>query len=139
MEVSGALSIFSCACFGGALMELLKWYQLRESPNLPQYAKSPFYWAITALMVLASGALALLYGIESRNAIMVLNIGISAPLIIRALAEARADLVSASNVPSPAGTPEPPWPRGFRKDRPPATESTRKRAEASVLSFLSWR
>jgi len=87
MTVSGLGPIFLLACFGGALAELLKWYGLRESPELPVYARSPFYWALTALMVIAGGGIAVLYGTDTKNAILVVQIGLSAPLLLRALAD----------------------------------------------------
>lgn len=86
MDISGFWSIFGIACGGGFLVELVKWWQLRESANFPAYSKSPVYWFLTVAMILAGGFLAVLYGTDSKQAILVLNIGISAPAIIRALA-----------------------------------------------------
>ena len=79
MTISGLLPIFLVGCFGGAAGELLKWYQLRESPNLPDYAHRPIYWVITAAVIVAGGVLAVLYGVDAKNAILVFNVGLSAP------------------------------------------------------------
>lgn len=69
------------------LAELLRWYKLREAAELPLYARSPFYWVLTVLMILAGGFLAVLYGTHSKNAILVVQIGLSAPLLLRVLAD----------------------------------------------------
>ncbi len=81
------LSVFLCGVFGGFLSELLKWYRIREQKELPLYAKSIVYWAITILIVLSGGILAVLYGIKNINPVLAVNIGISAPLIIQNLSK----------------------------------------------------
>lgn len=87
MVLSGLVEVVLVGALGGGFAELLRWYSLRESPNLPTYASSPFYWLISGLMIFAGGALAALYGTENMNALLVTNIGASAPLIIKALAQ----------------------------------------------------
>lgn len=105
MTVSGFGSTFLFACAGGVLAELLRWYKLREASQLPVYTRSPFYWALTLLMVLAGGFLAVLYGTESKNAILVVQIGLSAPLLLRVLAD--------QSLPEGEGAPKPPQIPGY--------------------------
>jgi hypothetical protein len=81
-------TVFGVGVLGGALAELLKWYLLRESENPPAYLRSGFYWVITALMALAGGVLAIIQKIETSNILLALNIGISAPMILKGLAAA---------------------------------------------------
>lgn len=147
MEISGFWQVFLCASFGSALMEVLKWHNLRESPNLPVYARSPLYWSLTILMIVCAGGLAVLYGITPRNAIMVLNIGLSAPLIIKTLADNGAgDLTGtkANGKRSPKGKlkdpsiPSPPQPPGYRQDAP-VEDTAEHLRPASVVDFLRWR
>lgn len=138
MELSGFWPVFGCAAFGGFLLELLKWWELRESPARPTYAGSPFYWGITIAMILVSGGLGVLYGTSPRNAIMVLNIGISAPLLIKALAELRVRPPSAESLLPETGGPARPQAPGFHRDTLPPTGPSRL-SHNGLLSFLAWR
>ena len=79
-------TVFLLGTLGGALAELLKWFQLREAEILPVYAKSASYWIITVLMVLSGGVLAWAYGLDANRALLAINVGITAPLIIKGLA-----------------------------------------------------
>jgi hypothetical protein len=115
MTISGFALIFLVGCIGGLMGEAAKWYQLRESPNLPGYTKSPLYWIITAAMVLCGGILSCLYGLEPKSAMLVVNIGLSAPLIVKTLA-ASNPLESATR-----------------------TRGTRKPVGPSVINFLAGR
>lgn len=89
------LTVFLIGTLGGVLGEALKWYQLRDSLNMPEYSKKPAYWIITAVIALAGGVLAWLYGIDTTKLLLALNIGISAPLILKGLASAVPNLGGA--------------------------------------------
>lgn len=84
MVVQGFWPLFGCGVAGGALVELLRWWKLRENPDFPAYATSIKYWAITLIMICAGGGISILYGLEPRNALMAVNVGASAPAIIAA-------------------------------------------------------
>ena len=82
------MTVFLLGALGGALAELLKWFQLREASILPEYSKSTAYWVITVLMILSGGVLAWAYGLDASKALLAINVGITAPLIIKGLAAA---------------------------------------------------
>ncbi len=85
MEVNGFWLVFGLGFLGGLIAEVFGWYKLRTSPNLPAYSKSLIYWGITLLFIIIGGLLASLYGTTNVNAILAVNIGASAPLLIAAL------------------------------------------------------
>lgn len=86
MEV---LEIFIWGICGGIFAELAGIFEIRhDSPDdLPEWLRSPLYWIITFFMVLAGGLLVVIYVRSGANitAILAVNIGASAPLIIRGL------------------------------------------------------
>ena len=74
---------------GGALAEFVAIYNLRHRPSeqLPAWFRSSFFWTLTILMVLAGGALVVIY-VQSKQistALVAANIGASAPLFIEVL------------------------------------------------------
>lgn len=76
--------------FGGVLAELLGIFRIRRqlATRTPKWFRSPVYWIVTTGMILAGGGLAGIYvlsGIELK-AILAVNVGASAPLLIAALA-----------------------------------------------------
>lgn len=80
---------FLWGVLGGIFAELLGWFKLRhQAPDdLPIQMKTLYYWIVTVGMILAGGILVIAYlrSDVKVNAIMALNVGASAPLILGAL------------------------------------------------------
>ena len=85
MVIEGAGGVAGIGLAGGALAELLHWWNLREDKQLPDYAKSPMYWIITAGMILAGAFVTWIYFGQNAEAIVALHVGISTPLILQKL------------------------------------------------------
>jgi hypothetical protein len=87
MFLHGAASVFFVGFLGGWLGELLALWELRHDPSsLPKYLGSPYYWIMNVVMACLGGGLATLYGYKEVSAMLVVNIGASAPLILKSLA-----------------------------------------------------
>lgn len=138
MQIQGFWQVFFVGAFGGFLVELLRWYKLRDSESTPVYATKVFYWVLTALMIVAGGGLAVLYGTGPINAVTVANIGASAPALIGALA-------APPHRESMSGLDEGHIPTATRDDSLPTADQgspeTHKRAAhpPSVRQFLAFR
>jgi hypothetical protein len=82
--------LFWLGVLGGVFTELLGHYKMRETAPeaFPKYLKSPYYWIVTVLMVFAGGGLTAIYAASKieLSAIVAVNVGASAPLILGALA-----------------------------------------------------
>lgn len=85
---------FTYGLFGGLLAEVLGLFKLRRESSEHAWLRSPFYWAVTALMVLAGGGLVVVYLKSSfdLNPWLALNVGASAPLILGALTSQAPDI-----------------------------------------------
>lgn len=82
----GILGGFGWGVLGGFLAELLGLFQLRKQAP-PEFPRSRFYWFLTMGMILAGGALVVVY-LESDmplKPILAVNLGASAPLVISKL------------------------------------------------------
>jgi hypothetical protein len=87
MLIEGDLAVFGVGVAGGVANELLRWYGLRDNPNLPAYAKSVFYWAISLAMILLGGGLAWLQLGNSAEGLIAFQIGLAAPMVLTNLAK----------------------------------------------------
>lgn len=91
---------------GGLAAEVLHWWRLFRnasagaSPNFPVYARSPIYWILTVVLIGFGGVLVAAYSSSGTelSAILALNLGASAPLILQSLAT-QAPKVSRDAVP----------------------------------------
>ncbi len=80
------VSTFLEGAFGSALIEVLTIYEFfyaKEKPFPPRYRKLGF-WLIRLLITAGAGMLAFAYGVKD-NPLLAINIGASAPLLLRAL------------------------------------------------------
>ena len=98
MTIEGGYAIFGTGCAGGVLAELLHWWNLRESPQLPAYSKSPFYWIVTVVMILAGGFVAWIYFGSKAEAIIAVHVGLSAPLILQKLVTSLPSTKGSKNI-----------------------------------------
>lgn len=123
MEVSGFIPVFFLGAFGGVAIETLRWWRLRTQNQLPDYLNKPHYWLITLAMILVSGLLASLYGITERSAIMVVNLGASAPALLAAFTRPPEEQIDFEAERSGSHLPQP---------------ERQKRGNPSVRAFLSF-
>jgi hypothetical protein len=98
MTIEGGYAVFGIGCAGGLLAELLHRWNLRESPQLPAYAKNPFYWGITVAMILAGGLIAWIYFGGRAEAIIAVHIGVSTPLILQKLVTTVPETKGSKNI-----------------------------------------
>ena len=98
MTIDGGYAIFGTGCAGGVLAELLHWWNLRESPQLPAYTKNPFYWAVTVAMILAGGFIAWVYFGGKAEAIIAVHVGLSTPLILQKLVASVPNTTGSKNI-----------------------------------------
>ena len=87
------LPLWVWGLLGGVGGELPQWFRIRHEP-LPDWAKRPFYWVVSIIMITFGAVFVLMYqssGVEL-NPILAANIGASAPLALSSL---------STTVPSP--------------------------------------
>jgi hypothetical protein len=82
----GFWQVFWVGFAGGLLGDFVLIWEARTSGSPPIYTKNLFYWACVIGMAIAGGLLSVLYGIAEVQAFLALNVGLSAPLILKALA-----------------------------------------------------
>lgn len=83
MVIEGGMTVFLVGCAGGAISEVLHWWNLRHKPNFPKYAGTPKYWILTSLMIIMGGLIAWLYFGQRAEGIIAAHVGLSAPLILQ--------------------------------------------------------
>jgi hypothetical protein len=89
MVLEGLLLVFAVGCFGGVMIEVVHLWELKKTSPIPVYLRSPFYWAISTLMVLCGGVLTvLILGANHVAAIQAIQAGAGAPAILHKLSAA---------------------------------------------------
>jgi hypothetical protein len=80
------MQIFLWGAAGSLAVEIARLYSAVERPQgcMPARFKTVAFWVVRAFLTAVGGALAVAY--EAQSAILAMNIGASAPLIISALA-----------------------------------------------------
>jgi hypothetical protein len=85
MILTSRLWIFVAAFVGGCLGEFLTLYE--ESRNDPRARSKKkrdlFYWVMSLVMALLGGALAILYDFNQIHVLAAINVGASAPVLIK--------------------------------------------------------
>jgi hypothetical protein len=82
----GFRQVFGVGFVGGLLGDLVILWESRTAGEAPPYARKRFYWVCVVGMAVMGGLLTVMYGIVEVQAFLALNIGASAPLIIKSLA-----------------------------------------------------
>ena len=89
--------------FGGLAAEAINWYSLRhlKLSEYPYWVKSPLYYAIAVVMIFIAAVITLAYARSGTtlNPLLAIQVGASAPLIIR---RGRDALATKPEPPDPA-------------------------------------
>ena len=85
MTLTTIWQVFATGFAGGIILELVHWYSIGKKGRWPAYGRSPLYWAISLMMCVAGGGLAVLYFGGRAEGIVALHVGLSAPLILQKL------------------------------------------------------
>lgn len=85
MILTSTAQVFVAGLCGGAALELLHWHAIRRDEKFPQYASSPAYWIITAVMACTGGLMAILYFGARADGLLALHVGASTPLLLQKL------------------------------------------------------
>jgi len=80
--INGFFPVYGVGCFGAFLVELHALYSQRTEKKLDLPRK---YWPLSLLMIFAGGGITVIYGINNVSAVLALQLGASAPLIIKRL------------------------------------------------------
>ena len=91
MLLSSQSQVFLWGCLGGFAAELLQLHELSKIDSPPKYLRRPAYWFVTLLMIGLGGVLGLAFFTSgSMHSLLALQIGASAPLIVRKVASSLA-------------------------------------------------
>jgi len=102
MVVETDLGVFAIGVLGGVANEVLHWWGLRENPNLPDYARRPFYWIVTLAMTFLGGALAWLQLGTHADGLITFQIGLAAPMVLEKLIKTAPDHAGAMGFAGPS-------------------------------------
>jgi hypothetical protein len=83
MTLSGDLHVFLAGCSGGAIAEVLHWWNLRTAKKLPTYVYSAFYWSISIAMIAVGGFLCWIQFGASAEALVAVQVGLGAPIVLQ--------------------------------------------------------
>lgn len=85
-------SAFAYASLGGLAINILRWLEHAQIPRLqrPETFKDPLYSAQFLLLPVIGGFVGYLYTVSGTalNPLLAVNVGVSAPLILKAMATA---------------------------------------------------
>jgi len=82
----GFWQVFGVGFAGGLIGDLVLIWEARTTGAPPLYTKKIFYWFCVLSMAVGGGLLTVLYGVAEVQAFLALNIGASAPFILKSLA-----------------------------------------------------
>ena len=81
IQLNGFVQVFAGGTLGVVLVELLKVASWKNTGKFTEKYSQPLYWVATGALLVVSGAVAVLNGIEHVAALKAIQLGINAPAI----------------------------------------------------------